>query len=88
MKVLIIIGRNPDGKREAVREEFSSWKEAIERSPEGEFAVIENELVFLFFEKLENILSCTLSSKNGYLIDNYTGSKAVEEFDRLVNSCP
>jgi len=86
MKVLIIVGKNKEGQKEAIEEDILSWREGIDRSPKDEFVVIDNFFDYLFFEKLPGILSCGITSKrNGAFVDSYDGSDAVSEFDRLLH---
>ena len=86
MKVLIILGKNSKGVKEAVEEDFSSWQEAIERSPVGEFAVIADSFVYLFFQKEKYSLSCQFQRRNKEVVCslNCDGLKAKKVFDQLL----
>ncbi len=87
MEVLIILGKNKKGKKEAVEEDHISWMEAIERSPVGEFVVRDKNLYyrFLLSDNLPGVLTCSILDQQGNKVGFFISNRAVVEFDRLLS---
>ena len=84
MKVLIILSKDEKGKKVVTEENHTSWREAIERSPVGEFVVKGDPYFdYLFSFKLK-YLCCKVYLHGEGLISTYKNKEAEERFDYLL----